>query len=118
MRHHVTKARLDKERDYIMMEARPFFGDLASMLGLLPLAGCPDEVKTLITKIKTDAEKYDLRRFSEHQEIARQLAWKYMNTNRQHADFLLMLTTWLSNAFLVEAKKPGEYDLSIRPRRS
>ncbi len=117
MRHHVPKAPLAKERDYIMIEARSFFGDLASLLSLLPRAGWPQEAVNLIDEIQNDASKHDLRRFHKHTETSRQLAWKYMKTSyRDQTAFLLMLTTFLDGVFRVDAKKPDSYDLTIRPK--
>lgn len=123
MKHHKLLGRLDKERDYLVIEARPFFSDLGYGLeALLVELKFKNEVSqntiATLTNLVDKLKNKELANIAILVEKARQLCWDDIQSQEQQTShmntFLLFMTNLLSELMWLVSKSPGEYDMSIR----
>ncbi len=119
MRNHVALCHLSKERDYILMESRCFFGELAPCLAFLneiAKGAWHGDAQRLLGELRSTIESRDVRKFEGLLEQARRLVWQYNGSIwSREFDFLLMFLSFLNASFFALSREPESYDNSLRP---
>lgn len=118
MRTHKAQHFLDKERDYLVIEAAAFFSDFTHFLLFLQEVGSwPEDAQVVLQELIHTSKDHDLRPLRALAERAGQIAWKYLHTPyHRQTSALLMLVRMVDEFFYAWSKEPSNYTQDRRPQ--
>lgn len=118
MRTHKVQYRLAKERDYVVMETRQFFGELQSFLMFFKISqDWHPNAKLILDNLETAIKTHDMKAVSTFAEDARKFAWNTLRTPFESQGALLFsFFVWISSFSYVWSKTPEKYDEGLRPQ--